>query len=400
MKNISFALCFVVYLFGGTASTLMSVYLPVAIPEILAETNISEARLGEVGAYISAAFLYGWMLGGFVFGVVSDRIGRVKSLALVSALYGLATLAVVFVPNWYALLACRFVTGMGVGGVLLIATVYISEIWPKKTRPIMLGVLAVAFPVGIVATGSLNVLIAEWRQAFWLGIIPVVMAVLIYAFLPESEAWKNGRIAQKPSNAGIWGEENRTNLVVGTLVFGSVLIGLWGLFSWLPTWVQSLLPAGQNGQQERGITMMLLGIGGIVGGIISGFLIKALGVRKTLIITFSGLIVSCFILFLTNTIFDQIVYLEMAVLSLFFGISQGALSSFIPQLFPANIRATASGFCFNVGRFFTATAVFFIGALVSALGGFSQALLTFSIAFLVALAATFFNKELKIKDLS
>lgn len=154
-------LSFFAYLFGGTASTLMSVYLPVAVSELLGEGSLSEARLGEVGAYISAAFLYGWMLGGFVFGVVSDRIGRVKSLALVTALYGVATLLTISVPNWHALLACRFVTGMGVGGVLLIATVYISEIWPERTRPIFLGILAVAFPVGIVATGGLNIFIAN-----------------------------------------------------------------------------------------------------------------------------------------------------------------------------------------------------------------------------------------------
>lgn len=213
--------------------------------------------------------------------------------------------------------------------------------------------------------------------------------------LPESVAWQSGKTNAQRHEARLWGQENRTNLVVGTLVFGSVLIGLWGIFSWLPTWVQSLLHVGQDGQQERGITMMLLGMGGIVGGVVSGFLIKALGVRKTLIITFSGLILSCCVLFLTNAGFGKIIYVEMAVLSLFFGISQGSLSSYIPLLFPTQIRATAAGFCFNVGRFFTATAVFFVGALVSALGGFSQALLTFSVAFLVALAATFFNNELK-----
>ncbi|MFN4145944.1 MAG: MFS transporter [Runella sp.] len=398
MKILAYVLCFLAYLFGGTASTLMSVYLPVAVPELLGHTNISEARLGEVGAFINAAFLYGWMLGGFVFGVVSDRIGRVSSLALVTGLYGLAMVLTVFVPDWLLLLVLRFATGMGVGGVLLIATVYISEIWPLKTRPIALGILAVAFPVGIVATGSLNVLIADWRLAFWLGLVSIALAVLIWFLAEESAAWKNGKTAIERSGGRLWDKENRTNLLVGMLVFGSVLIGLWGIFSWLPTWVQSLLPAGQDGQQQRGMTMMLLGMGGIVGGIFSGFLIRALGIRKTLILTFSGLTVCCLALFLTNKDFSAKIYVEMGILSLFFGISQGALSSFIPQLFPVSIRATASGFCFNVGRFFTASAVFFVGVLVSVLGGFGQALLTFSIAFMVALAATFFNKEWIISD--
>jgi hypothetical protein len=83
----------------------------------------------------------------------------------------------------------------------------------------------------------------------------------------------------------------------------------------------------------------------------------------------------------------------MAILSLFFGISQGSLSGYIPQLFPSVIRATASGFCFNIGRFFTATSVFFVGAMVAFFGGLSNALLTFSVAFLVALVGAFSSKE-------
>lgn len=394
----AFFLCTISYLFGGTVSTLMSVYLPVAIPELLGE-RISEARLGEVGAYISAVFLYGWMTGGLLLGIISDRIGRKKVLVFVTALYGFATLLIVFVPNWYVLVAYRFFAGMGVGGVILIATVYISEIWAEKTRPVVVGILAIAFPIGIVATGGLNVLFSEWRQAFWLGIIPIVDAVLIWVLLPESPKWTNRDKTEKSTYVTIFKPAYRANLVRGSVIFGAVLIGLWGIFSWLPTWVQTLLPAGQSGQKERGITMMLLGIGGIVGGTLSGFLVRYLGNRNTLIITFLGLIVACCLLFLTNQQFSKIVYVETALLSLFFGISQGSLSSYIPELFSTIIRATATGFCFNVGRFFTATAVFFVGSLVTFFGGFGNALLTFSVMFLIALLVAYLSDEKKVETL-
>ena len=327
---VAFGLCMLSYLFGGTAATLMSVYLPVAIPELLGETSISEARLGEIGAYVGAAFLYGWGLGGLLFGWLSDRIGRTKSLILVTGLYGTATLLTAFAPNWYLLMACRFATGMGIGGVLLISTVYLSEVWPVRTRPVALGILAVAFPIGIVATGGMNVFFADWRQAFWLGVIPMATALAMLQWLPESKAWHQSKIEKNGVDAQLWSASNRSNLLIGMVIFGSVLIGLWGIFSWIPTWVQSLLPAGQSGQKERGVTMMLLGSGGIVGGILSGFLIKQIGVRRTLIITFLGCATLSLILFLTNQQFSSIVYVEMACLSLFFGISQGTLSSYIP----------------------------------------------------------------------
>jgi MFS family permease len=383
---LAFGLCALSYLLGGTASTLMATFLPVAIPDLMGQ-SVSETQLGEIGAYISAAFLYGWAGGGLVFGLLGDRMGRARAVAAVTFLYGVAMLCTVFVVSWPVLLLCRFLTGAGVGGVLLLTTVYLSEIWPAKSRAVVLGILAVMFPVGIVATGGLNAGLVPWRQAFGLGLIPVLVALLMLIRLPESANWTSARQQVHPEKA--WTSTDRTNLLTGVLIFGSVLIGLWGTFSWIPTWVQSLLPAGQSGGRERGLTMMLLGTGGIIGGMLSGVLIGRLGSRTTLLLTFAGCAGGCALLFLSNRQFSPIIYAETALLALFFGISQGALSSIIPDLFPVRIRATAAGISFNIGRFFTATAVFFVGTLVARLGGFGNALLLFSVAFLLAGIVTF-----------
>lgn len=387
---LAFALCVVAYTLSGTVSTLMSVYLPVAIPE-LKGSAVSEAELGKIGAYVNAIYLYGWMCGGLLFGVVSDRIGRKKSLTLVTALYGIFTLLVTLVPDWYSLLAVRFAAGMGVGGVLLITTVYISEIWNDRSRAVILGVLAVCFPIGIVTTGSLNLLFSDWRTAFGIGIIPVVAAALIFILVPESDRWRSGRVVRNGQES-IFDAQNRPNVLRGSLIFGAVLIGLWGIFSWLPTWAQTLLASGQDGQKERGLLMILLGMGGITGGVLSGIFMNRFGKKNTLMATFAACVVMCGVLFTTNRTFSNVIYIETAMLAFCFGISQGALSSYIPELFPFAVRGTATGFCFNVGRFFTATAVFFIGSLVTVLGGFGNALLVFSLPFVVALLVTFRSK--------
>ncbi|WP_229375696.1 MFS transporter [Fibrella aquatilis] len=386
----AFGLCALAYALGGTASTLMATFLPVVVPELLGK-SVAAAQLGDVGAYISAAFLYGWMAGGLAFGFVSDRIGRVRALAVATALYGGAMVLTVFVPNWPLLLLYRFMTGAGVGGVLLLTTVYLSEIWPVRNRAVVLGILAVMFPVGIVATGGLNVGLVAWRQAFWLGVLPLAASMLMLAKLPESTSWQHERRDHHIDRRVVWGPGDRANLLTGVLVFGAVLIGLWGTFSWIPTWVQSLLPPTQTGGRERGLTMMLLGMGGIGGGLVSGLLVNRLGSRQTLLLTFAGCAGGCALLFLTNRQFSPIIYAETALVALFFGISQGALSSIIPALFPVRIRATAAGISFNIGRFFTATAVFFVGTMVANLGGFGNALLVFSVAFLVAFLAVLFR---------
>lgn len=387
----SFTLCVVAYLFGGTASTLMATYLPVAVPQLLGGASSAE-QVGKVGSWIGAAFLYGWMVGGLLFGPLADQFGRVRTLAFATALCGASMLATVIVPDVNTLLVLRALTGAGVGGILLVSTVYLSEAWPIRSRAVALGVLATAFPVGIVATGGLASGFSDWRAAFNIGFVPLGVAVLVWIFLPESNSWQQGRTEAVSIKPSLFSVENRSNLFSGTIIFGSVLIGLWGIFSWLPTWVQSLLPAGQSGQAERGITMMLLGVGGVLGGVASGFLVNRLGARQALLLTFTGCIVACGLLFLTNRVFSPIIYGELALLSLFFGISQGSLSSYVPTLFPASIRGTATGFCFNVGRLFTATAVLFVGSLTAVLGGFGNALVVFSAAFMIAFGAIWIRK--------
>jgi predicted MFS family arabinose efflux permease len=141
----------------------------------------------------------------------------------------------------------------------------------------------------------------------------------------------------------------------------------------LPTWVQGLLSNGQKGQQERGIVMMLLGVGGIIGGTLSGFLIKSFGFKKTLLATFLGCSSVCMLLFLTNHTFSGLVYIETALLSLFLVLVKERFRALFLRFSRASQRF-ATGLCFNIGRFFTATAVFFVGSLVSVLGGLGQSL--------------------------
>jgi hypothetical protein len=119
-------------------------------------------------------------------------------------------------------------------------------------------------------------------------------------------------------------------------------------------------------------------------------------VRRTLLSNFIGTLVVCALLFLSNHDFSPLVLFETAVLALFFGISQGALTVYI-ELFPTEVRATGSGFCFNIGRVFTTSAVFFVGSLVAALGGYATAMLVFSGAFVVAWVALFFDRSLNPK---
>jgi MFS family permease len=386
---MTFGICFLSNILGGTISTLMSVYLPVVVKSLLGD--VGAERLSYVSAYISALYLVGWAVGGFTWGMVSDKIGRARAMVLCVGCYGVFTWLIHFAATWEQVVIFRLITGFGVGGVLVISATFLSEIWPQRSRSIIIGVVSIGFPIGVFSAGLTNYIVSDWRQAFLIGLLPFSLAVLSIWLLKESDQWQSARQAASREKF-VFTSEYRSNLVKGVVIFGTMLIGLWAIFSWLPTWVQSLL-TNSDGQTERGLTMMLLGAGGLTGGFFSGWVSNALGVRRAMMVCFMGCIIMSTLLFKFNTSFSVLVYIETAALALFFGISQGLLSIYIPQLFPVNIRATATGICFNVGRLVTATAVFFVGALVIALGGYGNTILTFSMVFVVGFITLYFTKD-------
>lgn len=385
----AYVLCISVYLLAGTVSTLMSGYLPLVVRDLLAQTD--KGLLDWIGAFVNAVFLYGWMVGGMLFGYWGDRFGRVRALTGAAALYGLSTLATVWAPDWESVVALRCAAGFGVGGVLVLTTVLVAETWPESRRAMAQGVLAVTFPMGIVLSGLVNYLLPEWRQAFWLGVIPMALAGLLWALGPGA--------AQKPvsSAAGkktsVLNKDFRWPLLIGSVAYGAMLVGLWAIFAWTPSWAQSLVAGFSDGQKERGLSMMLLGGGGVLGGVLAGFVIRFLGYRKTLLLVFAACFVLTGLLFGANTGFSGLVYVEMAALAFFFGIGQGALAAWLPELFPVAVRGTATGFCFNIGRIATATAVLFVGPLVAILGGYGPAIFAFSGAFVVGFLAIWLDKN-------
>lgn len=393
-----FAICFFGTAFAGTISTLMSVYLPVAVKDLLGDKSSEE--LSKISAYINAVFILGGAVGGFISGIISDKAGRKAGVICSIACYGLFTLATGYMPNWWGVVLCRFLSGFGLGGVLVTTVTLMMEAWPKKTRAVFIGILSISIPVGIFSAGVIDYFVSSWRQGFLVGIIPVGIAVLAIFVLKESDKWK-GRLDDKSlqptTKATIFEPALRGNLLLGSIIFGSMLIGLWAIFSWIPTWIQTLVTTG-DAQKERGLSMMMLGMGGLVGGFLSGWLTNAIGLKRSMLLCFAVSSVLSFLLFKTNASFSSVIYIEIIVLALAFGASQGVLSVYVPALFPVEVRGTATGFCFNIGRIFTAIAVLFVGVLVTELGGYGNALFIFSGVFIIGLIVTFFSKDSTVAD--
>jgi predicted MFS family arabinose efflux permease len=389
-----FIICFAGNMFGGVISTLMSVYLPQVVREL--QGNKSESQLNDISAFINSMFIFGWAAGGFLWGIIGDWTGRKASLLLSIVGYALFTMLTGLMHNWWGIVLCRFMSGFGMGGLLVLSFTLISEVWPEKSRAIFTGFLSISIPVGIFSAGLINYFVTSWRQAFMAGIIPLVIAIAGFWLVNESELWLSDHADKtnlEKSTNHLLHAGNIRALLVGSLIFGTMLIGLWAIFSWMPTWIQSL--STTDAHKEGGLSMMCLGMGGLTGGFLSGWVVNFMGLRRSLIMSFAVCAVLSFILFKTNSSFSAIIYAEIAILALFFGASQGILSLYIPLLFPTAIRASATGVCFNIGRIFTGLAVLTVGIVVTALGGYSNALFIFSLVFIIGLLAVLLIKNIQ-----
>lgn len=379
-----FTICFLCSVLGGTVSTLMSVYLPVAIPDLLGD-RVADSK--AIGGYINALFIFGWAFGGFTWGVIGDKLGRKKSLLFAITFYGIFTVLTGFMPSWFGVMICRLLSGFGVGGVAVASYTLCSEVWPQKSKAIIIGILSIAFPVGIFSAGLINFLVSSWREGFMVGLIPLLLAVIGALVIKESASWvldRNDTTVRQGTFRTMFSSSHRKDVITSSVIYGTMLISLWAIFSWLPTWVQSLI-TDADAQKERATSMMLLGMGGLAGGILSGWIVKAFGIHKSMTIGFATCAVLSFVLFKTNAVFTPVIYLEIGVLSIFFGLNMGILSGYIPQLFPTQIRATATGFSLNIGRIFTGIGVLFVGVLVTMMGGYGNALMIFSMIFVCGL---------------
>lgn len=384
-----YTISFICSAFGGVTATLMSSYLPV----VLLDLKIDAESLEVVSAVINSVYLFGMLTGGLLLGFVSDRLGRKPALIISTLLIGLFTMLTSFAEGWQILAVFRFLSGAGVGGVLVSSTILIAEEWPERSRNIMLGILSITIPVGIFAAGFITYTIESWRTGFLVGILPLLLAGLTQVAILESHQWKKSE-PQKNSETrtSIFNSDILYDLVIGCVIYGSMLIGLWAIFLWLPTWVQTMVQ-NSDGQKERGLSMILFAIGGLLGGFISGWVANRVGIKRSLIVCFAAVFAFSFMLFKLNHALNLFSYFNMAGIAVFFGMSQGILNVYIPELFPTAIRSSATGFCFNVGRIFTAAAVFFVGWLVNTLGGYGNTLFIFSFIFLIGLIATLFARE-------
>jgi len=195
-------------------------------------------------------------IGGLLFGVLADRIGRTRSLMASILVYSLASAACGLVHTIPQLALFRFLLGLGMGGEWSAAAALIAETWRPEHRGKALGLMQSSYAIG-EGIASVVVLFVlphfGWRAVFFVGVLPALMVLWIRRDVPEPENWKRRvQSAATSPRKSLFRVLPPKTLKVGAIAAtmnAFSLFGFWGLFTWIPAYLS--LPVAQGG---RGIS--------------------------------------------------------------------------------------------------------------------------------------------------
>jgi MFS family permease len=310
--------------------------------------------------------LLGGATGGLLFGMMADKIGRKPTLIATILMYSVFSGLIYFAQNLWHVGILLFFVSMGTGGEWAVAASLVAEVFPAKARTHASGIFHATSVSGTWFATSVAILVgAHWRYAYLAGILPALLV-----------AWVLKSVHEPPRRPPTAGEESgglkellgnprwRKRALLGMLLAAVGLGSYWAVHVAGPSLVSSLLMdkdhveravAVAKGQRAYGYIETS---GGLLGLLSFGPLCARFG-RKRAFVWMQGaaFLITPVVCFLPRS-YWQLLCLLPVFGFLTLGMHAG-YAIYFPELFPARLRATGAGFCFNVGRVVASSMLFF-----------------------------------------
>ncbi|HKO11624.1 MAG TPA: MFS transporter [Acidobacteriaceae bacterium] len=345
------------------------------------EMHLSAAMSGAMmsATLISAA------VGGILFGWFADRAGRVRALTASVLIYSVATALCGLTHTALALVLCRILLGLGMGGEWASGAALVAETWPVHHRGKALALVQSSWAIGFALGAALVAIILPrfgWRAVFFAGIAPALITLWVQRGVREPEVWRKERTPQIRPGALFRGRLGRSTLICSTMN-AATLFAWWGLFTWVPRFLS--MPHAEGGR-GLGIVMtsewtIVMQIGTFLGYLSFGFIADRWSRKHTYI---AYLLIAALLVPLFAFVSNVNALLLIGPLVGFFGTGYfSGFSVIASEMFPTALRGSAMGFAYNIGRVVSAAAPWAIGR-VSEHAGLGSALCITSAGFLLA----------------
>ncbi len=413
------------WLFDCTGQRIFVLARSPAMKELLGAAA-SDADIKIWGGRATATMMIGWATGGIIFGMMSDKWGRVKTMVATLLAYTVFSGLTGLAHTIDAFLFYRFLGGLGIGGMFGAATTLLAESVPGRIRPLALGAMQALSALGNIGGSLLSSWIhpgqadfyhgySGWRCIFFVGALPAVLAVFFPLLLREPEVWleakrhareaggtkKVGAIGDLFSHA-VW----RRNLFVGVALGLAGMAGLWGIGFFSPELISTALKGELPAVVDtvRGQATALQDVGAFCGMLSFTFVATYAGRRKA----FAGAFALCLVItiFVFNSLHSKSDAYWMLPLMGFVQLSLfGGYSIYFPELFPTRLRGTGISFCYNIVRYLAAAFPLMLGKLNGLLLNqgvnepFRKSATILSFVFLIGLVALIWAPETKGKPL-
>jgi AAHS family benzoate transporter-like MFS transporter len=343
------------------------------LPTLIKEWGLSKAEAGVLQAWA----LFGMMFGALVFGPLADRIGRKKGVAISFTLFTVATLATAFASGPEHFKVCRFIAGLGCGGLMPNAVALMNEYAPKRLRGTMVALMFSGYSVGGMVAAGVGIWMIPsygWQPMFWIAALPLLALPLILWKLPESLGFliRQGRQQEArviyarldgvtridahdtlvfneskgatASVAELFRYQRGTRTLMLWTAFFCCLLLVYLLSSWLPKVMQ------EAGYAERAslLTLFSLNFGGMAGAIVGGWLGDRFGLPKVVVCFFAAATVS-----IALVGYNPPALLLFALVFIAGATTIGTqilLYASVAQLYNMSVRSTGLGWASGIGR--------------------------------------------------
>ena len=340
------------------------------------------------GATLVTATLIGAVIGGIVFGMLSDRMGRVRVLTWTILLFAVFTGMCALAQGYWDLLIYRTIAGIGLGGEFGIGMALVAEAWPASKRARVSSYVGLGWQLGVFAAAIVTPMLLPvigWRGMFAIGILPAIAAYFIRYNLHEPDVFVE-RTAGAPTTSLpinlLVKDVATTKISIGMVILCSVQnFGYYGVMIWLPNYLSSRFGFGL----AQSATWTAVTIAGMAVGIfVFGHVADRLGRRPAFITYMLG--AAIMVVVYSRLTDPTALLIGGAVMGLFVNGMLGGYGALMSELYPTTARATAQNVLFNVGRAIGGFGPVVVSAVAVAYG-FDTAIALLALLYIVDLLA-------------